>query len=80
MTSSLRHCGLDFGTSNSTLAVAGHNAASRLLPLEDGKPTIPSTIFFDFDADRTLFGRAAVADYVQAVKRGTFPAPEHGFT
>jgi 3-methyl-2-oxobutanoate hydroxymethyltransferase len=24
--------------------------------------------------------RAAVADYVQAVKRGTFPAPEHGFT
>ena len=60
----LRHCGLDFGTSNSTLAVAGHNAASRLLPLEDGKPTIPSTIFFDFDADRTLFGRAAVADYI----------------
>lgn len=60
----LRHCGLDFGTSNTTLAVAGHNAAPRLLPLEDGRPTIPSTIFFDFDEDRTLFGRAAIDEYI----------------
>jgi hypothetical chaperone protein len=63
MTQHLRHCGLDFGTSNSTLAVAPGNAAARLVPLEGGRPTIPSTIFFDFDADRTLFGRAAVAEY-----------------
>jgi len=60
----LRHCGLDFGTSNSTLAVASGNAAPRLLPLEAGRPTIPSTIFFDFENDRTLFGRAATAEYV----------------
>ena len=59
-----RHCGLDFGTSNSTLAVAGGNAAPRLLPLEAGRPTIPSVIFFDFDSDRTLYGRAAIAEYV----------------
>ena len=64
MTQHLRHCGLDFGTSNSTLAVAPGNAAARLVPLEGGRPTIPSTIFFDFDADRTLFGRAAVAEYI----------------
>jgi hypothetical chaperone protein len=54
------HCGLDFGTSNSTLGVAGGNGA-RLVPLEDGRPTIPSTIFFDFDSGDTLFGREAVA-------------------
>ena len=60
----LRHCGLDFGTSNTTLAVTRGNTASRLLPLEDGKPTIPSTIFFDFDEDRTLYGRAAIAEYI----------------
>jgi hypothetical chaperone protein len=59
-----RHCGLDFGTSNSTLAVAGGNAAPRLLPLEAGRPTIPSVIFFDFDSDQTLYGRAAIAEYV----------------
>ncbi len=64
MTQHLRHCGLDFGTSNSTLAVAPGNAAARLVPLEGGRPTLPSTIFFDFDADRTLFGRAAVAEYI----------------
>src|SRR3569833_1802389 len=60
----LRHCGLDFGTSNTTLAATRDNAASRLLPLEDGKPTIPSTIFIDFDDDRTLYGRAAIAEYI----------------
>jgi hypothetical chaperone protein len=63
MTDQLRHCGLDFGTSNTTLAIARGNAPSHLLPLEDGKPIIPSVIFFDFEENRTLFGRAAIADY-----------------
>jgi hypothetical chaperone protein len=58
------HCGLDFGTSNSTLGVAGGNGA-RLVPLEAGRPTIPSTIFFDFDSGGTLFGREAIAAYVE---------------
>ena len=47
MSTPLRHCGLDFGTSNTTLGVAGE-AGARLVPLEDGKLTIPSTLFFDF--------------------------------
>ena len=64
MSAQLRHCGLDFGTSNTTLAVARGNDVSQLLPLEDGKPTIPSTIFFDFDGDRTLHGRAAISEYI----------------
>jgi hypothetical chaperone protein len=64
MPSPLRHCGLDFGTSNTTLAVARGNAPSRLLPLEDGKVTIPSVIFFDFENHREVFGRTAIADYI----------------
>src|SRR4051794_8549977 len=68
MSTQLRHCGLDFGTSNSTLAIAGGNSAPRLVPLEDGKPTIPSTIFFDLDDDRTLYGRAAIAEYVSGTE------------
>jgi hypothetical chaperone protein len=58
------HCGMDFGTSNSTFATAAGNAPPRLLPLEDGKPTIPSAIFFSFEDDRTYFGRQAVGEYV----------------
>lgn len=57
------HCGLDFGTSNSTLGLARGNQPPQLVPLEDTRPTIPSVIFFDFDADGVLFGRAAMAAY-----------------
>ena len=63
MPNPVRHCGLDFGTSNTTLGTAGGNGAN-LVPLEGDRPTIPSTIFFDFETDRTLFGRAATAEYV----------------
>jgi len=58
------HCGLDFGTSNSTVAVASSESAARLLPLEDGRVTIPSALFFSFEDDRTWFGRRAVEEYV----------------
>ena len=58
------HCGMDFGTSNSTFAVKSGNAPARLLPLEDGRPTIPSAIFFSFEADTVFFGRQAVNEYV----------------
>jgi len=59
-----RHCGLDFGTSNTTLGVAAGNAPARLVPLEGAHVTIPSTIFFDFESGDTLYGRAATAAYV----------------
>ena len=61
------HCGLDFGTSNTTLGMAGGNAPARLVPLEDGRPTIPSTIFFDFETDEVLLGRAATAAYIGGI-------------
>jgi len=55
---------MDFGTSNSTFAVAGGNAPPRLLPLEGTSVTLPSVIFFSFEDDSAFFGRSAVAEYV----------------
>ena len=57
-------CGLDFGTSNSTVGIveAGH---ARLLPLEDGKPTLPSVVFFNADEDHTCYGRQALTEYLE---------------
>jgi len=57
-------CGLDFGTSNSTMGRVGADGVPHLLALEDGKPTIPSVLFFSFEDDSLYFGRQAVAEYV----------------
>jgi len=56
-------CGVDFGTSNST---AGWISPGRqsLLMLEDGKPTLPSAIFFHDEDAQVSYGRAALADYL----------------
>lgn len=60
-------CGIDFGTSNSTAGWSrpGQGAgASPLLPLEDGKLTLPSVIFFHAEDAHVSYGRAALADYL----------------
>src|SRR5471030_2898748 len=57
-------CGLDFGTSNSTIGIVEQGKA-RLLPLEDGKFTLPSVVFFNADEDHTRFGRLALAEYLE---------------
>jgi hypothetical chaperone protein len=56
-------CGVDFGTSNSTIgwSVSGK---PRLLELEGGKVTLPSVVFFNAEDDVASFGRAALADYL----------------
>ncbi|AOB31459.1 heat-shock protein [Bordetella sp. H567] len=56
-------CGIDFGTSNSAVGWKrpGH---APLLPLEDGKPTMPSAIFFHDEDAAVSYGRAALADYL----------------
>ncbi|WP_026076050.1 Hsp70 family protein [Noviherbaspirillum massiliense] len=58
-----RACGVDFGTSNSTVGWCrpGHPS---LLPLEEGKTTLPSAVFFNAEEDRWSFGRGALADYL----------------
>jgi hypothetical chaperone protein len=61
-------CGLDFGTSNSTIARRDGGGAPQLLKLEDGRETIPSVIFFGFEDDSVHFGWAAVAEYVSGAE------------
>lgn len=57
-------CGVDFGTSNSTVGYQ-RPGQSALLPLEDGKTTLPSVVFFNADDNAVSFGRAALADYLE---------------
>jgi hypothetical chaperone protein len=60
-------CGIDFGTSNSTAGWSrpGQSAShSALLPLEDGKLTLPSVVFFHAEDSHVSYGRAALADYL----------------
>ena len=54
--------GIDFGTSNSTIGVI-HDGRPRLVALEGGHVTLPSAVFFNFEDDRTYFGRRAIEDY-----------------
>jgi hypothetical chaperone protein len=56
-------CGVDFGTSNSTVGWVRPGAA-LMLPLEDGKVTLPSVVFFNVDDDDVSYGRAALAEYL----------------
>ena len=56
-------CGLDFGTSNTTLGTV-EDDAPVLTALEAGQTTIPSAIFYETDG-ATLIGRKAIASYVE---------------
>ena len=58
-----RACGIDFGTSNSTVGWSRPDQGV-LLALEDGKPTLPSVVFFHAEDGHTSYGRAALADYL----------------
>jgi hypothetical chaperone protein len=58
-------CGLDFGTSNTTLGTI-EDDAPVLAALENGRTTIPSAIFYETDG-AVLIGRRAVDAYVEGV-------------
>jgi hypothetical chaperone protein len=61
-----QYCGLDFGTSNSTLALHA-NGRAFLCPLEDGSVTLPSAVFYDSEDHSVRFGRDAIRNYVEGV-------------
>ena len=56
-------CGLDFGTSNTTLGTI-EGRAPVLVALEAAQTTIPSAIFYEVDGG-VLIGRRAVEAYVE---------------
>lgn len=55
-------CGIDFGTSNSSVAVCDA-AGARLLPIQNGATSVPTAVFFGFDEDITAFGQEALERY-----------------
>jgi hypothetical chaperone protein len=64
---------IDFGTSNSAVALPDGERGVRLVALEAGQPTMPTAVFYradtpaqQLDAER-LYGRAAVAAYVEGL-------------
>ena len=64
-------CAIDFGTSNSALALplgasTPSNAAdgTRLIALEGDYRTLPTAVFFNADEHTQSFGRAAIAEYI----------------
>jgi len=76
MTAASAFCAIDFGTSNSAIAVAapGRTAASppRLVELEPGQRTMPTAVFYAADGPlhgppHCEFGRAAIAAYVDGI-------------
>lgn len=56
-------CGVDFGTSNSTVGWQMPGCPA-LLALEDDKVTLPSVVFFNAEDDEVTYGRAALANYL----------------
>lgn len=57
------HCGLDFGTSNSTIGIAA-GGRYDLCKLEGDSVTLPSAVFFDYEAKSVRYGRDGVRAYI----------------
>jgi hypothetical chaperone protein len=67
-------CAIDFGTSNSGIALPHGAAGVRLVELEPGHRTMPTAVFYAVEnlaaheAPQRHFGRAAVAAYVEGIE------------
>ena len=62
--------GIDFGTSNTAAAVMAGDTVFRI-PVEPGRETLPTSVFFDIDRKRTLIGSAANAALIDG-REGRF--------
>ena len=66
------YCAIDFGTSNSAIAVPDAAGGMRLVELEPGQATMPTAVFYfvegaELDGPPRAFGRAAIAAYVDGL-------------
>jgi hypothetical chaperone protein len=66
------YCAIDFGTSNSAIAIPAGGARMALVELEDGQRTMPTAVFYfaegpQHDGPPRAFGRAAIAAYVDGI-------------
>jgi hypothetical chaperone protein len=55
-------CGIDFGTSNSSVGVCDADGPS-LLPIQRGATSVPTALFFSSDDNSTTFGHEALERY-----------------
>jgi hypothetical chaperone protein len=71
------YCAIDFGTSNSGIAVPvadSPDGAVQLLELEPGRPTMPTAVFYAIEGlaaheePQRLYGSAAIAAYVEGTE------------
>ena len=65
-------CAIDFGTSNSAIAVPDGGSGMHLVELEPGHTTMPTAVFYFVEGPEVggpprAFGRAAVAAYVDGL-------------
>ncbi len=60
-------CGIDFGTTNTSAAIADGTTTPRLVPVENHEITIPTALFFA-DSDKIYFGREAMRRYINGDK------------
>jgi hypothetical chaperone protein len=64
-------CAIDFGTSNSAIAVPAAAGRMALVAVEDGQPTMPTAVFYQVEGRAAhepplrLYGRPALAAYVE---------------
>src|SRR5262245_8964704 len=56
------YAGIDFGTSNSSVAVF-ENGKPRLVEIEEDQTQVPTAVFYNFETGTRQFGRAALAEY-----------------
>jgi hypothetical chaperone protein len=66
------YCAIDFGTSNSAIAIPSASGEMRLVELEPGHHTMPTAVFYFVEGAENngpprAFGRAAVAAYVDGI-------------
>jgi len=57
-------CGIDFGTSNSTVGW-WRPGVDPLIALEGEQSTLPSVVFFNFEERRPVYGRQALDEYLE---------------
>ncbi len=56
-------CGIDFGTSNSSIALAA-GSDIHLVTVEEASVTMPSALFFNRKEQKTYYGRAAMRNFL----------------
>jgi len=60
--------GIDFGTSNSAMAVRRDGEPAQMVPVEDTHHTLPTAMFFNTEESRTHVGRDAITQYLSGTE------------